>query len=63
VRTALAVVAGLVCGGILGYLVGAYLACMVFHIGNLCGLIGVFMTGPLGAVGGGVGGWYVACRR
>jgi hypothetical protein len=63
-RTASAVVAGLVLGGLLGYLAGAYLACEVFYGGsNLCGLVGVFISGPLGAVGGGVGGWFAARRR
>ncbi|HKI19517.1 MAG TPA: hypothetical protein VKA15_16650 [Isosphaeraceae bacterium] len=29
---------------------------------NLCGLVGVFVTGPLGAIAGGVGGWALSRR-
>jgi hypothetical protein len=62
-RTALAVVAGVVTGGPLGYLAGTYLACEVFYQGsNLCGLVGVFVTGPLGAVAGGIAGWLLSRR-
>jgi hypothetical protein len=41
---------GFLVGGYLGYMIGAYLACTVFDAGNLCGLIGVFFTGPLGGI-------------
>ncbi len=49
-RMALAIVVGVLAGGLLGYMVGYYLACEVFHAGNLCGLLGVFLTGLLGAI-------------
>jgi hypothetical protein len=62
-RMALSVVAGLVMGGLLGYLAGAYLACEVFYRGsNLCGLVGVFVTGPFGSVAGGIAGWLLSRR-
>jgi hypothetical protein len=55
-RTTLTVVvAG---GGFLGYrLARAWMACEWLYAGsNLCGLVGVFVTGPIGAVTGGIGG-------
>jgi hypothetical protein len=61
-RTLLAVIIGTPLGGFSGYLAGIYLACDVFHMGNLCGLLGVFITGPLGAIGGGIAGWLLARR-
>jgi hypothetical protein len=62
VLAVLAVVLGVVTGGPPGYFGGAYLACQVFQAGNLCGLLGAFVTGPLGAIGGGVAGWLVSRR-
>jgi hypothetical protein len=62
-RTALSVVAGVVTGGLLGLVAGIYLSCGVFYKGeNLCGLVGVFVTGPFGAVAGGIGGWLLSRR-
>ncbi len=50
VPVALYVVALLVCGGIAGF-VGMFLgmqwACSLPNGGNLCGLVGVFVTGPI----------------
>jgi hypothetical protein len=60
---ALSIVAGLLLGGFLGYMAGAFVACVVFETGNLCGLIGVFITGPIGSIAGGVGAWSLARRR
>jgi hypothetical protein len=57
VRTGSAIVPGALLGAGAGYFVGAFLACSIFQAGNLCGLFGVFVTGPLGAVGGGIAGW------
>jgi hypothetical protein len=63
-RVAIGVIAGLLVGGCLGYFLGAYLACAVFNFwGNLCGLFGAFITGPLGGVGGAVAGWFASRRR
>jgi hypothetical protein len=53
---ALAIILGVLVGGSLGYMAGYYVACDVFNAGNLCGLFGVFLTGPLGAIAGGVAG-------
>jgi hypothetical protein len=60
-RTALSVVAGVVTGGLLGFVAGTYLA-YVFYGGDLSGLVGVFVTGPFGAVAGGIGGWLLSRR-
>src|SRR2546423_100995 len=62
VRMALAGVAGGGLGGYLGYLAGVYLACLALKMGNLCGLVGVFVTGPIGSVGGGLAGWRLSRR-
>jgi hypothetical protein len=59
---ALAMIGGGVAGGLLGYMAGYYAACELFDGGNLCGLLGVFVTGPLGVVGGGIGGWSLSRR-
>jgi hypothetical protein len=54
------VLLGLV-GGFLGYLAGMYLACyLVWPESNLCGLVGVFLTGPLGVVAGIILGIYAS---
>jgi hypothetical protein len=61
-RTASAILIGAPLGGLLGYLLGVYLACGLFDLGNLCGLLGVFITGPLGVLGGGLAGWLIVRR-
>jgi uncharacterized membrane protein YeaQ/YmgE (transglycosylase-associated protein family) len=54
-RMAAAFVTGFVVFGFLGYWLGAYVACFWLYPGsNLCGLIGVFVTGPIGAIVGGL---------
>ena len=55
-RMALGIAGGFIFGGVLGYYLGALVACDVFAAGNLCGLIAVFITGPLGALGGSIAG-------
>lgn len=45
------VVAGAFIGGVVGYFLGASI-CFVPAAGNLCGLLGVFVTGPAGVVVG-----------
>jgi hypothetical protein len=62
-RMALAIIFGVLAGGFLGYMAGYYLAREVFNGGNLCGLLGVFITGPIGAIAGGVGGALVLRKR
>ena len=61
-RIGLGIMAGMLVGGFAGYMAGAYVACEVFAAGNLCGLVGVFITGPLGLVLGGVAGGLLAQR-
>lgn len=51
----LIVVASAFFGGIAGYFVGVGYACSSPNSSNLCGLLGVFITGPLGALAGLVG--------
>jgi hypothetical protein len=51
------VVAGLI-GGLVGYFIGVYIACdWLYPESNLCGIFGVFLTGPIGLVCGAVVGW------
>lgn len=54
-------VAGIVAGGLIGfvfgYFVGAYAGCWLYPTSNLCGIYGVFLTGPLGLVCGALGVW------
>jgi hypothetical protein len=51
-------------GMVAGYFVGAFVACYwLWPESNLCGLVGVFVTAPLGLVGGGVGGWLLFRRK
>jgi hypothetical protein len=62
-RIALGIVAGFLLGGFLGYMLGIFVACEIFDAGNLCGLVGVFITGPLGALSGSVVGGLLSQRR
>jgi len=49
---------GALIGGMIGYFVGVYVACdWLYPTSNLCGIYGVFFTGPVGSVIGGVIGW------
>jgi len=50
-------VGGLI-GGIVGYFIGVYTACdWLYPESNLCGIYGVFLTGPIVLVCGAVVGW------
>jgi hypothetical protein len=63
-RMAAAFLTGFVVCGFLGYWLGAYVACYWLYPGsNLCGLVGVFVTGPIAAIAGGVGGLALSNRR
>ncbi len=62
-RMALAIIAGVLVGAFLGYMAGYYVFCAALQLGNLCGLFGVFLTGPLGAIAGGVAGWWTVRQR
>jgi hypothetical protein len=45
-------------GGIIGYFLGVVIACdWLIPNSNLCGIFGVFITGPLGLIGGAIAGW------
>jgi hypothetical protein len=51
------VVGGLI-GGVVGYFIGVFIACdWLYPTSNLCGIFGVFLTGPVGIVCGVVVGW------
>jgi len=56
------VVGGLVGLGV-GYYFGATVACAwLIPTSNLCGIYGVFVTGPIGLVVGMICGWKIARR-
>jgi len=49
----LLIVAGWALGGfVAGYFVGVGYACSGENAGNLCGLLGAFITGPIGCLAG-----------
>ena len=57
----LAAIVGALIGVVVGYMIGVYVACSWLYAGsNLCGLVGVFITGPFGLVGGAVAGWLLS---
>ena len=57
----LAAAAGGLLGGILGYFIGVYAACdWLYPASNLCGIYGVFATGPIGILIGVVAGWWLS---
>ena len=62
-RLALGIIVGFLVGGFAGYMLGIYVACAIFEAGNLCGLVGVFITGPLGALAGSIAGGLLSQRR
>ena len=58
-RIAPVVVGGLI-GGVVGYFIGTFVSCYwLYPTSNLCGLVGVFVTGPVGLVGGAVVGLFL----
>jgi hypothetical protein len=62
-RGVIGAIVGAVVGGVLGFYLGVLVACTGSRAGNLCGLVGVFFTGPLGSVVGGVAGWFLRKSR
>src|SRR5262245_8304988 len=51
-------------GAAIGYWAGAYIACTWLWPGDsLCGLPGVFVGSPLGALVGGLASWWLQRRR
>ena len=60
----LAILAGGAGGALAGYALGVYLACFVlWPESNLCGLVGVFVTAPIGSIAGCVAGWALMRKR
>lgn len=57
-------IVGILLGGLVGfvagYFIGAFAACdWLYPTSNVCGLYGVFLTGPVGLVCGAVIGWVI----
>ena len=50
-------------GFVVGYYVGVFYACSGENASNLCGLLGVFITGPIGSIAGLMLGWRMLHRR
>lgn len=51
-----------VSGGLIGGIAGYFIAVLIgfdwlMPNSNLCGIYGVFITGPLGLIGGAIAGW------
>jgi hypothetical protein len=60
----IAAIAGGLIGGVAGYFIGALVSCYgLFSASNLCGLVGVFATGPVGLIGGAIAGWRLVRAR
>jgi len=58
-KRVLFILAGVIVGDLVGAGTGIFFACMVpAEPGNLCGLLGIFITGPIGALIGIVAGFY-----
>ena len=59
-RLVATVVGGLL-GFVAGYFIGVSVACdWLYPTSNLCGIYGVFLTGPIGLLIGAVGGWLIS---
>jgi hypothetical protein len=55
----LVILGGAVFGGLAGYLAGVYVACFwLYPESNLCGLVGVIVTGPIGLLAGAILAWF-----
>ena len=56
-----AIVGGGLIGAVAGYFVGVVVACdWLYPTSNLCGIYGVFVTGPIGLVGGAIAGCLIS---
>jgi hypothetical protein len=56
-----AILGGGLVGLVVGYFIGVYAACdWLIPTSNLCGIYGVFLTGPVGLVCGAVGVWAIS---
>lgn len=59
-RFLIAAAGGLI-GGVVAYFIGVYIACdWLYPTSNLCGIYGVFATGPIGIVIGVIVGWLLS---
>ncbi len=55
---------GALMGLVAGYFIGVYIACdWLFPTSNLCGIYGVFITGPIGLLVGALAGWKISRRQ
>lgn len=60
----LSALAGALIGFVVGYFIGVSVACdWLYPTSNLCGIYGVFLTGPIGLVAGAIGGWMVSRQQ
>ena len=56
-----AIAGGGLIGAVVGYFAGVIVACdWLYPTSNLCGIYGVFITGPVGLVAGAIGGWFIS---
>jgi hypothetical protein len=56
-----AIVAGGLIGWVVGYFVGVSIACdWLYPTSNLCGIYGVFLSGPVGLLAGAMSGWLIS---
>ena len=58
------ILGGSLIGLVAGYFIGVYIACdWLFPTSNLCGIYGVFITGPIGLLVGAIAGWKTSRRQ
>lgn len=58
------ILGGSLIGLVAGYFIGVYIACdWLFPTSNLCGIYGVFITGPIGLLVGTIAGWKTSRRQ
>jgi ABC-type dipeptide/oligopeptide/nickel transport system permease subunit len=56
-----AIILGAFIGMVAGYFIGAFVACYwLLPESNLCGIVGVFVTAPLGLLAGLLAGWLIS---
>ncbi len=53
----LTAIIGAIVGAFVAYMAAAFFLCIVFNLGNLCGLPAVFIAQPIGAIVGAIVGW------
>ena len=56
-----ATLAGALIGTVVGYFIGVHVGCdWLYPTSNLCGIYGVFISGPIGLACGVAGGWILS---